>query len=117
MAPLIDDMVERGELNVQEGANHPQRHFLRSALTGSPIELIDVNERLLPLLPDDWIVLASDGLETLDQSDVTAILHDTCMASADVVADALIDAVDRAGHPYQDNTTIVVARPRFSQTV
>ncbi len=111
LAPLLQAQVERGELSTEEAAGHPQRNALRSALTGDAIELIDCPEAPLNLQPGDRIILASDGLETLEAEDIEAILaEDEDTTSADA-ADRLVAAVDERQRRGQDNITAVVVSP------
>ena len=44
-----------------EARRNRNRNALRSALTGSKIDLIDLRSEPLELRPGDWVVLASDG--------------------------------------------------------
>jgi serine/threonine protein phosphatase PrpC len=57
------------------------------------------------------LIVASDGLETLDDSEIEAICRRVESQSASVIANSLVDAVTRADHPRQDNTTVVIVRP------
>ena len=104
MAPLIDKMVSQGMISAADAEADPQRHALRSALTGEDITLIDENAC-------DWgddrvVLVASDGVLTLDAPKVAAL----CTAHASdpqALVDALLAAVAAAGDPDQDNTSII----------
>ena len=50
-------------------------------------------------------LIASDGLVTLDEAEVTRLLGDA--PDAEGAARALLAAVDEADLPTQDNTTVV----------
>jgi protein phosphatase len=80
---------------------------LRSALTGARIDMTDRSERPLVLEPGDVVVLASDGIHSISEA---RIAGEAAAGTADAAAEALLAAVDAAGEPYQDNTTVVVVR-------
>jgi protein phosphatase len=108
LAPEIDRLAETGALTWEEARVHPQRHVLRSALTGTEIEMIDRSRQPLALEPGDSVVLASDGIHTLPEADIARLT--AAAATPDAAARSLLAAVEAAGAPYQDNTTVVVVR-------
>jgi protein phosphatase len=108
LAPVIDRMVEQGRMSPEEARADPRRHYLRSAVTGDEIELVDAPERPLELAPGDIVVIASDGLHTLEPEAVRDVIANAAPNGADAVADALIQSIDEANEPHQDNTTVVV---------
>jgi protein phosphatase len=108
LAPVIDRLVEQGRMSPEEARADPRRHYLRSAVTGEEIDLIDAPERPLELAPGDIVVIASDGLHTLEPGTVRDVLASYASNGADAIADALIAAVAEANEPHQDNTTVVV---------
>ena len=108
LAPELDKMVEAGTLSEQEANADPRRHFLRSALTGHDIEMIDVTPRPLPLAEGDVVIVASDGLHTLDEDEITRIVDQFRPEGVDRIAKGLIDAVMARRRPHQDNTTVIV---------
>jgi protein phosphatase len=105
-APEIDRLAETGALSREAARLHPHRHVLRSALTGLEPELIDRSAQPLSLEPGDIVVLASDGIHTLAEADIARLAAAAPTPTA--AAEALISAVEAAGAPYQDNTTVVV---------
>ena len=108
MAPLIAELVAAGCMTAEQAARHPSRHSLRSVVMGDEIPLIDVSARPVALERGDRVVLASDGLLTLDEQEIAAILEKTRGAPLGDSAAALIQAVEGAGHPYQDNVTVLL---------
>jgi protein phosphatase len=108
LAPELDKLAAAGKLSRQAARSDPRRHFLRSALTGTAPELVDRPLRPLRLEPNDVIVLASDGIGTLEQAEILATVQAHAGAGAAGIAAALLRAVEAKGEPYQDNTTIVV---------
>ena len=71
---------------------------------GFNLARIDVVEQI-PLLPGDRLLLASDGIVTLAEDEIAAILLQSIDARAGV--HNLLRAVEEAAVPYQDNTTAV----------
>ena len=110
LAPEIDKLAAAGHLSWEDAKNDPRRHFLRSALTGADMELIDRSRRALPLEKDDVVILASDGIHTLSSADIMRIVQENVVRGCEAIADALLAAVEVAGDIYQDNTTVVVIR-------
>jgi formylglycine-generating enzyme required for sulfatase activity/serine/threonine protein phosphatase PrpC len=82
------------------------RNMLMSAMTGEEIAEVDCPNQGFQLLGGDRIIIASDGLDTLESETIlktSAWSHTPkeCVAG-------LLKAVDEAKRPRQDNTTIVV---------
>ena len=110
LAPEIDKLAESGKITWEAAHNDPRRHYLRSALTGEEIEMIDLSEQAALLEPGDVVILASDGIHTLDADTICGIIGSSQQTSADAVAAELIRTVDAAEQPHQDNTTVVAIR-------
>jgi PPM family protein phosphatase len=108
LAPELDKLAEAGVMSRQEADADPRRHFLRSALTGADIEMIDVTPRPLPLAEGDIVIVASDGLHTLEEDEVSRIVDQFRNDGVARIATALIDAVMGYRLPHQDNTTVIV---------
>jgi PPM family protein phosphatase len=108
LAPEIDRQAELGRISWAAAQANPSRHVLRSALTGSTIEMIDRPRAQLPLEPADTIILASDGIHSLAEADIARIA--SAAATSDAAAEALLTAVAAVDDPHQDNTTVVVVR-------
>ncbi len=111
MAPFLADMVETGRMTAEEAAQDPSRHSLREAVMGDDIQLIDESPQPVAVERGDRLVLASDGLLTLSEQEIAAILAKTQDAPLADSADALIQAVEAAAHPQQDNTTVLLYAP------
>lgn len=107
----IDLMVREGAMDAETGRCHPQRNCLTSALTGNAISLIDCPAEALRLHAGDIVVLASDGLQILEDRQIAQILSRTARGSSDRIAQALISGVTRKASPDQDNVSLVVIKP------
>ena len=108
LSPMIDQLVAEGKLTAEQGDQDPRRHYLRSAVTGEDLDLVDVSDLALPLESGDVILLASDGLLTLEDDDIRRLIGAYRDDGPDALAEALIRTVDGAGAVHQDNTTVVV---------
>ncbi|MDX2308864.1 MAG: protein phosphatase 2C domain-containing protein [Hyphomicrobium sp.] len=118
LAPELDRLAELGRMTHEDARRDPRRHMLRSAVTGEEIELVDMSRQPLAIEPGDYVILASDGLNTLDYAEIERIVAAYATDGAKSVAEALIRAVLAVKDPHQDNTTIVAVRPveRIVQT-
>jgi protein phosphatase len=108
LAPEIDKLAAAGKISWTSARSDPRRHVLRSALTGAEIEMIDRSRRPLALRAGDVVVLASDGIHSISHEDIAEAVE--AAAGPAGMADALLAAVEAAGEPHQDNTTVVVVR-------
>jgi len=102
------ELVKAGKITQAEADAHPRRNALRSAVIGTELALIDINA--VDLQHGDLIILATDGLDSLSNDKVAALLADSARAEAKIIANQLLEAVEGAGRSKQDNTTVVVYR-------
>ena len=112
LAPEIDKLAAAGKMSWEAARSDPRRHYLRSALTGGEIELIDRSRRPLALEGGDVVILASDGIQTLAQAEILQVVQRSARAGPDAIAAALLAAVEAAGEAYQDNATVAVVEVR-----
>ena len=82
------------------------RNMLMSALTGEDIAEIDCPETPLELEAGDRIIVASDGLDTLSHGKVLSFAAEADTAKECV--EALLQGIEEAKMPRQDNTTVVI---------
>lgn len=108
LAPALDQLAAEGKITREQARNNPRRHMLRSAVSGEELELIDRSRRPLVLHPGDWVVLASDGIHTLEPDEIARVATGFADAGPGGIATALIREVEAARDAYQDNTTVVV---------
>ncbi len=114
LAPLLDQLVADGKMSAADAKADPRRHYLRSAITGEELDLIDTSDAPLRLEPDDMVLLASDGLLTLEEDEIREVMTAYRDKGIDAVADALMRAVDAAGDLHQDNTTLILVGAQVS---
>lgn len=94
----------------REGAQ-VSANMLQSAVTGGPIEIIDYHETPIALHKDDLVVLASDGLLTLEEDAIAGEIGRNFPHGAEAVTRALLNAVEKYEKENQDNCTVIVASP------
>jgi PPM family protein phosphatase len=110
LAPELDQMAADGRMSAEEARRDPRRHMLRSAVTGDELDLVDFSGKPLAIEPGDYVILASDGLQTLEPSEIERIISAYASDGAQAVANALIRGVEAMRDPHQDNTTVVAVR-------
>jgi PPM family protein phosphatase len=110
LAPDLDRLVAAGKITELQARRDPRRHMLRSAVTGEDIDLVDISRKPLTLERGDFVILASDGVQTLDNTEIERIVAGYGPDGAAAVAAALIRAIDALREPHQDNATVVVVR-------
>ncbi len=110
LAPELDRLVAAGRMTEDEARHDPRRHMLRSAVTGDEIDMVDVSRRPLKLEPGDYVILASDGLHTLETSEIARLVTAYGAEGAEAVAKALIREVEQMREPHQDNATVIAVR-------
>ena len=108
MRPLLEEEVAAGRMTPAELAADYRVHQLRSAVMGLRLDLVDQNPAPLRLRAGQRLLLASDGLETLEEEEIAAVgaAHE---APRDAAA-ALLAAVEEREAPHQDNATVLVYR-------
>jgi serine/threonine protein phosphatase PrpC len=111
LAPLLDRLAVEGIITFEQARHDPRRHLLRCAVTGGELELVDLARRPLALEPGDCVILASDGIHTLETSEIAGIVAAYDYQGPDAIAAALIRAVETVRDPHQDNTTVLIVRP------
>jgi len=110
LAPALDQLVEQGKLSAEAARNDPRRHMLRSAVTGEPLDLIDLSRKPLDLIAGDIVVLASDGVHAIEMDEIARIATAYAADTADEIASAILRAVETVRDPMQDNTTLIVVK-------
>ncbi len=107
MAPVLQQLVELGHLTEAEASADGRRNQLRSAISGAEITLSDLQDDAVELGDDDVLILASDGLETLTEEEIAAVV-DAVRRTPTEMAEELLTAVRSKEAPHQDNATVVV---------
>lgn len=111
LAPELDRLAENGLMTRRAALSDPRRHMLRSAVTGEEITMVDLSQQPTQLYEGDYVILASDGLQTLEPDEIARVIQAYAAEGPAVVAEALIRAVELMRQPHQDNATVVAVRP------
>ena len=108
----LDARAARGEISEMHAALHPERAAITSVVMG--LALDEVAEGELDLVVGDIVVLASDGIETLPETELASI----CAGGerADRIAAAILQRISDLAVYGQDNVTVVVVRPPASRS-
>ncbi|WP_120631230.1 PP2C family serine/threonine-protein phosphatase [Ruegeria sp. EL01] len=110
MAPMIDAQAAQGLLTEAEAQAHPDRNQLTSVVMGAAIPQVDCPEEPLTLTPEDLLILGSDGLQYLNNTEIQTILSHNSQALAQDIADSLLQALQVKNDPDQDNLSIAVVK-------
>ncbi len=105
MGAVLDRRAKAGEISEREAQESPQRHMLRSAVTGSKIAMIDEGEATLPA--NALLFAATDGVLTLSEAKLGDIA--ATAASPGQFVQAVLAEINRDMPEDQDNTTIAAA--------
>ncbi|MCY1348476.1 Serine/threonine phosphatase stp [compost metagenome] len=106
MAPVLDDLVAAGRLSPAEAEADARRHALRSALGSEPPALVDSGELRLSEGQPLTLLLASDGVQSLAEAELLALLNGPPAEAADVCR-RLVEGVLDKRRPHQDNLTVL----------
>jgi len=117
LGPHIDYMVRSGMMPEEIGRNHPDRNALTSVLIGETIERIDCQDRPFKLKDGDILIVASDGLQFLTNSQITQVVADTSNDGSAVIAERLLEELRDLDDPEQDNVCFSVIKVAFEKTV
>ena len=110
LAPALDQLAADGKITPEQAKQDPRRHMLRSAITGEELDLIDISRKPLTLEAGDYIIIASDGIHTLDYAEMVRVIKGYAADGPGAVSEALIRAIENARDPYQDNATVIAVR-------
>ncbi|MEO0990367.1 MAG: protein phosphatase 2C domain-containing protein [Pseudomonadota bacterium] len=110
LAPQIDLMAAQGLIEPEVARNHPDRNALTSVLFGEAIPQVDCPEEPFELEPGDILVMASDGLQFLSNSEISALLRARGRRSSADIVQTLLTALEKLEDPEQDNVSICIVK-------
>jgi PPM family protein phosphatase len=117
LGALLDKQAAAGLITYEEAHDSPNRHSLRSALIGGPIAIRDIVHAPQSLLPGDWVIVASDGLETLAGDEIATAIGNTSAATPGDLTRRLLDLIDRRALSNQDNTSLIAVSVHAGKAV
>ena len=97
LGSFLDEQARQNRISASEAKEHHNRNALRSALTGAKIDLIDLRSEPLELHAGDWILIASDGICSLEGDEIADVVYNFRQSTPAEMADGLIAAVVREG--------------------
>ncbi|HEX6709269.1 MAG TPA: Stp1/IreP family PP2C-type Ser/Thr phosphatase, partial [Rubrobacter sp.] len=101
---LVAELVRSGDLTRDQAAEHPQKNLITRALGAD--EEVDVDTAVLPIEPNDRILLCSDGLsDMISETRISEILAEYPNDPERTARSLLSAALDAGGN---DNITVVV---------
>ena len=110
LARRMDRMVSNGLMTRGEADENPDRDCLTSVIHGEAIAEIDRRDHPLDLMDGDIVIVASDGLQTLSDSRIAALVHASrSRPSAEILA-RLLNEINGMDDPDQDNVSICVVK-------
>ena len=111
MKPVLDRLMDTGELPLTGEEYNSQKNMLRSAITGSKVELVDYQWQALRAADYEYLILASDGIDVLGIAEIERIIANASQNSPAKIADNITRSITRVGAVGQDNVTIMIISP------
>lgn len=108
MAPVLVEMVAAGRMTEEEAAVDPNRNALRSAVMGTKLNLVDYSSIPMMLQEKDLLLLASDGVMTLAETQIAGIIENNYENSNEEIVARIMSAVTDEQKPNQDNITLLI---------
>lgn len=112
MGKTIDMMVRSGVLSPEVGENHPDRNVLTSVLFGEPVPEIDCPKEPMSLQAGDTLIVASDGVQFLENAEIETLLKDRPFSRSSEIAEVLMEALEGLRDPDLDNVSLSVVQVR-----
>lgn len=110
LAPQIDAMAKSGLIDEETARNHPDRNCLTSVIIGDRVARADCPRLPFRLEVGDIVVVASDGLQYLEESEIARILNRYRRRRSAEIAEHLLTAIHALGDPDQDNVSFAVIK-------
>ncbi len=105
MRSILNDLVARGQLDMADAAHDPRRNALRSAVSGQEIDLVDAPDTDIVLKDGDLVLIASDGVETLEDAEIADIAARAASHGPQRVVDVLLEEISARCTRHQDNAS------------
>jgi protein phosphatase len=107
----LDREARRGNISWEEAQSNAKRHQLMNVLQGKKsLTVNDIADQPIKLLNDDVLLLASDGIQTLNDDRIAQVIRAQIAEPASVITEQLMRAVHRENHPKQDNVSIALIK-------
>lgn len=107
----LDREARRGSISWDEAQSNTKRHQLMNVLQGKKsLTVNDIADQPIKLRNDDVLLLASDGIQTLNDDRIAQVIRAQIAEPASVITEQLMRAVHRENHPKQDNVSIALIK-------
>lgn len=104
---LAEELLQRSHFTTKTAAKSPLRNMLSRSIGTNAVVEPDISDILL--LPEDLILLATDGLfKALDEISLKSILDRTSRMSPQIVCNEIVQKASETH--LRDNVTILIAR-------
>ncbi|MGN1194012.1 MAG: PP2C family protein-serine/threonine phosphatase [Acutalibacteraceae bacterium] len=104
------EMVQAGEITYEEAYSDKSKDALTSYIGMGGVSLMDIISRPVNLLPGDIVMLCSDGLyRSVSDEEILQIVSGNS-ENMQKAAESLTQFAMMKNNPYQDNTSVVLAR-------
>lgn len=104
----LQEMVDRGEMSLQEAQGQKQKEALISFLGIGNVSLMDINRQPFEMKFGDVVLLCSDGItKTLPDNQIRNIIQNDAV-SMNEKARILVEAAVRGNTHSQDNTSVAI---------
>lgn len=117
MAPQIDLMAQSGLMDPEVARVHPDRNCLTSVIYGETVAKVDCPQEPFRLEKGDIVVVASDGVQYLDETAIERLLHKHRRKTAAEICGLLLAAVENLRDPDQDNISLSVIKVNHTEAV
>ena len=110
LARRMDRMVLNGLMSRQEADLNPDRDCLTSVLFGAAIPEVDRRDYPIDLMDGDILIVASDGLQTMDDTRIASLVHVHRNRPSAEICSRLLKEIADMDDPYQDNVSFCVVK-------
>lgn len=109
LASGIDNLARLGQIDPRVAKKMASRNTLTAAILGQELSKIDCPDTGVNVKAGDTVIIASDGLQTLSEEELSKSLQDMSGLNAGGVVNTLINRVEAKAALGQDNLSICVA--------
>lgn len=102
---IVGELFRKGEISYEQTFNHPQRNYLTNVL--GVAKDIDPDFNSFKVLPEDILLLCSDGLNSMLKDEDIANIIDKYKDAKDIVKNLIKGAIKKSG---LDNITVIVIK-------
>jgi len=102
---IVGELFRRGEISYEQTFNHPQKNYLTNVL--GVAKDIDPDFNSFKVLPEDILLLCSDGLNSMLKDEDIANIIDKYKDAKDIAKNLIKGAIKKGG---LDNITVIVVK-------